>query len=89
MRGPTEDIVSEQQKLRMFFFKASESKENFLVLHFFSKIVLPGNSFMANFLTIFCFLGLLGSTLETRCTAFPSNALDLNAGLVTIEVEII
>ena len=74
----------------MFFFKASESKGSFLVLFFFSKIVVPGNSFIANFLTTaFCFLGLLGSTLETRCTAFPSDALDLNAGLVTTELEII
>ena len=74
----------------MFFFKASESKGSFLVLFFFSKIVVPGNSFIANFLTTaFCFLGRLGSTLETRCAAFPSDALDLNAGLVTTELEII
>ena len=73
----------------MLFFKASESKDSLLVLYFFSKIVLPGNRFIANFLTTaFCFLGLLGSTLETCCTSFPSDALDLNAGLVTTEVEI-
>ena len=56
----------------MFFFKASESEDSLLLLFFFSKIVLPGNGFIANFLTTaFCFLGLLGSTLETNCTAFP------------------
>ena len=75
----------------MFFLKASESKDSFLVLFFFSNIVLPGISFIANILTTsFCLLGLLGSTLETRCTAFPSDALDLNAVVVTTaEVEIV
>ena len=74
----------------MFLFKASESKDSFLVLFFFSKIISPGNSFITYFLTTaFCFLGLLDSFLETHCTAFPSDALDLNAGLVTTEAEII
>ena len=74
----------------MFFFKPSENNDSFLVLFFFSNIVSPGNSFIVNFLTTtFYFLGFLDSTLETHCTAFPSDALDLNVGLVTTEAEII
>ena len=74
----------------MLFFKAFESKDSFLVLFFFLNIVLPGNSFIANFLTTtFCFLEIFGSTLEIHYAVFPSDALDLNGGLVTTEVEII
>ena len=39
--------------------------------------------------TAFCFLGLFGGTLETCFRAFPSDVLDLNAGLVTTQAEII
>ena len=74
----------------MFFIKSSQSKDIFLVLCFFSKIVSLGNNFTANFFTTaFCFLVRTGNTLVTRFRAFPSDALDPNAGIVAQGVNIV
>ena len=73
----------------MFSTKSSQNKDIFLVLCFFSKIVSLGNNFTANFFTTaFCFLVRTGNTLVTRFRAFPSDALDPNAGIVAEGVNI-
>lgn len=74
----------------MFSTKSSQNKDIFLVLCFFSKIVSLGNNFTANFFTTaFCFLVRTGNTLVTRFRAFPSDALDPNAGIVAEGVNIV
>ena len=68
MIGPTEEIVSEQQKSKTVFFNSSQSKDTFLVLFFFSKIVFPENDFTANH--SFCFLVLLRKAFVTFSVTF-------------------